>query len=134
MIRKTLSAVLLGVAVTLPATAGAQDHSMDPIFEVTSANGPRDVSCFERAGHDRHPIARGLSSTAGQSVIGGLIGAAIGNQIGSGSGRDIATGVGAAIGSGIGAQRAQAQSEARVRECQRRSASGHVDRSHRVRY
>jgi len=129
MIRNVLSALALATAVALPVSAGAQDRSLDPIFEVTPVDGPREASCFA---DNRHPVTRGVTSAAGQSVIGGLIGAAIGNQIGSGSGRDIATGVGAALGAAVGAQRAHAQAEARVRECQRRSAYG--DRGHRVRY
>jgi uncharacterized protein YcfJ len=54
-----------------------------------------DVSYTERTG----PRPRG---SAGQMILGGIIGAAIGNQIGSGDGRRAATVAGAVIGSAIG--------------------------------
>ena len=52
-----------------------------------------------------------LSSTTGQTVIGGLLGAALGNQIGDGRGRDIATVAGGLIGASIGANRANRQQQ-----------------------
>jgi uncharacterized protein YcfJ len=54
-----------------------------------------DVSYTESTG----PRPRG---SAGQMILGGIIGAAIGNQIGSGDGRRAATVAGAVIGSAIG--------------------------------
>lgn len=56
-------------------------------------------------GHDGNP----LTSTTGQTVIGGIIGAALGNQIGDGRGKDIATVAGGLIGASIGANRANTQ-------------------------
>jgi len=96
----------------------AQDRQLDPIFQVTPISGQADASCFENTRDDRNIFVRGATSTAGQTIIGGLLGAALGNQIGGGSGKDIATGVGAAIGASAGAYNANRQRQARIRECQ----------------
>lgn len=96
----------------------AQNRQLDPIFEYTPASGQPDQSCFDNSRDDRNVIVRGATSVAGQTIIGGLIGAALGNQIGGGSGKDIATGIGVALGASAGAYNAQRQREARIRECQ----------------
>ena len=108
--------LMLGAALVVPA-ATAAERELDPIFEVTPVDGTPAQDCFRQA-DDRNVFVRGATSTAGQTIIGGLLGAAIGNQIGSGSGRDIATGVGAAAGAAIGAERARRQQQADIRSCQ----------------
>lgn len=119
---KKILPLTLAAALTVPAAAAA-DRELDPIFEATPVDGPRDPGCFQQDDR-RNPIVRGATSSAGQTIIGGLIGALVGNQIGSGSGRDIATGVGAAAGAAIGAERARRQQQARVQACQQYRAYG----------
>lgn len=113
---KRILPLVLGAALVVPA-ASAAERELDPIFRATPMEGTPDAGCFNQP-DNRNAIVRGASSTAGQTIIGGLLGAAIGNQIGSGSGRDIATGVGAAAGAAIGAERAHRQQQARTRACQ----------------
>lgn len=64
-----------------------------------------EVTYTERTGPRR--------GSAGQMILGGIIGAAIGNQIGSGDGRRAATVAGAVIGSAIGHDVADRRSGAR---------------------
>jgi uncharacterized protein YcfJ len=84
--------------------AYARVVDVDPIVNRVRVSTPRrecwtetryeEVSYTERTGPRR--------GSAGQMILGGIIGAAIGNQIGSGDGRRAATVAGAVIGSAIG--------------------------------
>lgn len=114
---RTLMATTCVTALLASPLTLAQNRDVDPIFQVTG-NSQSAANCVETAGDDRNILVRGATSTAGQTIIGGLLGAAVGNQIGGGSGKDIATGVGAAAGASAGAYNAQRQREARIRNCQ----------------
>lgn len=114
---RTLMATTCLTALLASPLALAQNRDVDPIFQVTG-NSQSAANCVDSAGDDRNILVRGATSTAGQTIIGGLLGAAAGNQIGGGSGKDIATGVGAAAGASAGAYNAQRQREARIRNCQ----------------
>lgn len=116
--RKLLATTFLTAVLASPM-ALAQNRQLDPIFQVVPASAQAaDAACFDNTRDDRNIFVRGATSVAGQTIIGGLLGAALGNQIGGGSGKDIATGVGAAIGASAGAYNANRQQQARTRECQ----------------
>jgi uncharacterized protein YcfJ len=92
--------------VSNPASdyAYARVVDVDPIVRRVRVSTPHrecwtetrydEVTYTERTGPRR--------GSAGQMILGGIIGAAIGNQIGSGDGRRAATVAGAVIGSAIG--------------------------------
>ncbi|MDT0634732.1 glycine zipper domain-containing protein [Spectribacter hydrogenooxidans] len=114
--RVLISSLMTG-AILATGTAFAGERQLDPIFAATPVDGQPAQSCFNGA-DNRNAVVRGATSTTGQTIIGGLLGAALGDQFGSGGGNDLATGVGAALGAASGAWNAQRMREQRVRECQ----------------
>lgn len=112
--RKWILGLIMGAALATPAFAG--DYRLDPIFRVMGIQGQPAATCFHR--DRRNVFVQGATSMAGQTIIGGLLGAALGNEIGSGDGNDIATGVGAALGAAIGAWNANRLENQRIRRCQ----------------
>lgn len=132
--RKWILSLIVGAGLAMPAMAA--ERELDPIFQNTGVQGQPSAECFNR--DNRNAIVKGATSTAGQTIIGGLVGAVAGDQIGSGSGNDIATGVGAAAGAATGAWNANRMENQRIRECQQvQDYAGQRDgggRGQRVRY
>ncbi|HEX7417129.1 MAG TPA: glycine zipper 2TM domain-containing protein [Steroidobacteraceae bacterium] len=96
--------------------AGADDDSegtgydyapvvaVQPLTRAVRISAPQR-ECYQqtrlaRDDYDGHDELR--ASSAGATLLGGIIGAAIGNQIGQGDGRRLATAAGAVIGASIG--------------------------------
>jgi uncharacterized protein YcfJ len=74
--------------------------NVEPMVRYVTVDRPRQ-ECYDD--YARQP-AFGVT---GQTIAGGVIGAAIGRQFGAGSGRDLATALGATAGAVIANQRAQ---------------------------
>jgi len=74
--------------------------AVEPMVRYVTIDRPRQ-ECYDD--YARRP-APGVT---GQTIAGGVIGAAIGRQFGGGSGRDLATALGATAGAVIANQRAQ---------------------------
>ena len=74
--------------------------AVEPMVRYVTVDRPRQ-ECYD---DDARRPAAGVT---GQTIAGGVIGAAIGRQFGGGSGRDLATALGATAGAVIANQRAQ---------------------------
>jgi uncharacterized protein YcfJ len=86
---------------------------VDPIIRYVTVNRPRE-RCYDDV--ERRPAP----GVAGQTAVGGVIGAAIGRQFGGGTGRDLSTALGAAAGAAIAHERAERNlgySDVPVRRC-----------------
>lgn len=120
---KGLTATLasLATAALVSGTAAAQPGStsyvyarvvdVEPIVRHVTVQRPRQ-ECWEEIAYRREPARRPFGA-AGQTLAGGIIGAAIGRQFGGGSGRDAATVAGAIAGSAVANERAHRNAAAR---------------------
>lgn len=86
--------------------------NVEPMVRYVTVDRPRQA-CYDD--YARQP-AFGVT---GQTIAGGVIGAAIGRQFGGGSGRDLATALGATAGAVIANQRAQRSQDYREVPVQR---------------
>lgn len=112
-----------GLAMSPFAAAGSyvtpyQDSatvtSVTPRIRYEQVAVPRQQCWSEPVADIVQPPTDHLTGVTGQTVIGGLLGAAIGNQIGDGRGRDAATVAGGLIGASLGANRANRQNFSRA--------------------
>lgn len=103
---------VIGTLGTGPALAGhggptyvnARVVDVEPIVRYVTVDRPRR-ECWEEVVYERHdPRPFGV---AGQTLAGGVIGAAIGRQFGSGSSRDALTLIGSVVGSAVAHERAE---------------------------
>jgi uncharacterized protein YcfJ len=85
-----------------PQRAYGRVIAVDPLVRYVTVDRPQQ-QCWDEV--VRRPAAP--FGVAGQTIAGGVIGAAIGRQFGGGSGRDLATVLGAFAGSAIANERAQ---------------------------
>jgi uncharacterized protein YcfJ len=83
-----------------PDVAYGRVISAEPMVRYVTVDRPRQ-ECYDDYVREAAP------GVAGQTIAGGVIGAAIGRQFGGGSGRDLATVLGATFGAAIANQRAQ---------------------------
>lgn len=83
-------------------TAYAEVLSARPLTHLVDVTVPREECWNQEVRHEvhEHPY------TTGQTILGGVIGAAIGHEIGRGRGRDAATIAGGLIGASVGANHA----------------------------
>ena len=101
----------LGTFYAAPVLAGHETRYVDarvvdvePLVRYVTVERPRR-ECWEEVVYERH-AARPFG-VAGQTLAGGVIGAAIGRQFGGGSGRDALTLIGSVVGSAVAHERAQ---------------------------
>jgi uncharacterized protein YcfJ len=102
-----LCTVTAGSALAAHREAGyvyARVVDVEPIVRYVTVEQPRRQCWDEVVYETRGDVAR--HRIAGQTIAGGIIGAAIGRQFGSGSGRDAMTLIGAAAGSAAAHDRA----------------------------
>jgi uncharacterized protein YcfJ len=76
--------------------------NVEPMVRYVTVNRPRQECWDEIVREPARPYG-----TVGQTIAGGIVGAAIGRQFGSGNDRDALTVIGAVAGSAIANQRAQ---------------------------
>jgi uncharacterized protein YcfJ len=104
----TLSVLATGAAATSQAATTSYVYArvvdVEPIVRHVTVQRPRR-ECWEEIVYQREPAGRPFGA-AGQTLAGGIIGAAIGRQFGGGSGRDAATVAGAIAGSAVANERA----------------------------
>lgn len=74
---------------------------VDPIIHRVRTRIPQE-RCFQDTIYEEGGYRSGSRGSAGQMILGGLLGAAVGSQIGDGDGRRAATVAGAVIGTAIG--------------------------------
>ncbi len=85
-----------------PQRAYGRVVAVDPVVRYVTVDRPQE-QCWDEV--VRKPAAP--FGVTGQTIAGGVIGAAIGRQFGGGSGRDLATALGAVAGSMVANERAQ---------------------------
>jgi uncharacterized protein YcfJ len=83
-----------------PELAYGRVVSVEPMVRYVTVDRPRQ-ECWDEV------VRRPALGVVGQTIAGGVVGAAIGRQFGGGSGRDLATMLGAMAGSVVANERAQ---------------------------
>lgn len=106
-----VTATTLGTLYAAPVLAGHETRYVDarvvdvePLVRYVTVERPRQ-ECWEEVVYERHDTRP--FGVAGQTLAGGVIGAAIGRQFGGGSGRDALTLIGSVVGSAVAHERAE---------------------------
>jgi uncharacterized protein YcfJ len=110
----TVAALAAGSATAAHAATTSYVYArvvdVEPIVRHVTVQRPRQ-ECWEEVVYQRESAAR-PGSVAGQTLAGGIVGAAIGRQFGGGSTRDALTVMGAIAGSAVANDRAHRRAAA----------------------